>query len=74
MTHRQPVHPQALNYLMESSGFEDVAIEETADLAAERLQPVPGADAAASVLNRDIDRLNALLFAAPNYAAVGKKK
>jgi len=73
LTHRQPVHPQALKYLMESSGFEGVSIEETAELAAERLQPLPGAGAEASILNRDIDRLNALLFAAPNYAAAGTK-
>jgi len=73
LTHRQPVHPQALKYLLESSGFENVAIEETADLAAERLQPLPAADAVSAVLNRDIDRLNALLFAAPDYAAVGTK-
>ncbi len=74
MTHQRPVHPQALKYLMESSSFEDVVLEETADLAAERLQAVPGADEAASVLNRDIDRLNALLYAAPNYAAVGVRR
>jgi O-antigen chain-terminating methyltransferase len=74
MTHRQPVHPQALKYLMESSGFEDVAIEETAQLGEERLAAVPGADAVASILNQDIDRLNALLFGAPNYAALGRKK
>jgi len=74
LTHRQPVHPQALKYLLESLGFEDVVLEETGDISAERLQPVPGADAAATVLNRDIDRLNALLYAAPNYAAVGVKR
>ena len=74
MTHQRPVHPLALKFLMESSGFEDVAVEETAQLVEERLQAVPGADALATVLNRDIDRLNALLFGAPNFAALGKKK
>jgi O-antigen chain-terminating methyltransferase len=74
MTHQRPVHPQALKFLMESSGFENVAIEETAQLGEERLQAVPGADAVATVLNQDIDRLNALLFGAPNYAALGTKK
>jgi len=74
MTHRQPVHPQALVYLMESAGFEDVVVEETAHLGQERLEAVPGADAVATVINRNVDRLNALLFAAPNYAAFGRKK
>ncbi len=74
MTHRQPVHPQALKFLLESSGFEDVAIEETAQFGNERLETVPGADAVATVINRNVDRLNALLFAAPNYAALGRKK
>jgi O-antigen chain-terminating methyltransferase len=74
MTHRQPVHPQALKFLLESSGFEDVTVEETAQLGKERLEAVPGADAIATVVNRNIDRLNALLFAAPNYAVLGRKK
>jgi len=74
MTHQRPVHPQALAYLLESSGFADVAIEETGDMAPVRLEPVPAADSAAAALNRDIDRLNALLYAAPNYAAVGVRR
>ena len=74
MSHERPVHPQALKFLMESAGFDDVDIIYSAELSAERLQNVPGADETATVLNRNIDRLNALLYAAPNYAAVGKKK
>ncbi|MBM3293791.1 MAG: class I SAM-dependent methyltransferase [Candidatus Aminicenantes bacterium] len=73
-THRAPVHPEALRFLLEASAFEEVEIQPVGDLASEKLEPLPGADATASLLNRNIDRLNALLFAAPGYAAVGRKK
>jgi O-antigen chain-terminating methyltransferase len=74
ITHQKPIHPQALKYLMESSGFDDVEIKYSSGLGDERLQNLPAADEASTILNRNIDRLNSLLFAAPNYAAVGKKK
>jgi len=73
-THRAPVHPEALRFLLEASAFEDVEIRPVGDLGAEKLVPLPGADATASLINRNIDRLNALLFAPPGYAAIGKKK
>jgi 2-polyprenyl-3-methyl-5-hydroxy-6-metoxy-1,4-benzoquinol methylase len=74
LSHQKPVHPQALRFLMESAGFEDVRIQYSAGLETERLQNLPGADEASSILNRNIDRLNSLLYAAPNYAAIGRKK
>jgi O-antigen chain-terminating methyltransferase len=74
LTHRMPVHPQALRFLMEAAGFAEVEIRPSAALGEERLQNVPGADATATLLNRNIDRLNDLLYAPTNYAAVGRKK
>jgi O-antigen chain-terminating methyltransferase len=74
LSHQKPVHPQALKFLMESAGFEDVRIQYSAELEADRLQNLPGADEASSLLNRNIDRLNSLLYAAPNYAAIGRKR
>lgn len=74
VTHQRPIHPQALKYLMESSGFDDVEIKYSSELGDEKLQNLPAADETSTILNRNIDRLNSLLFAAPNYAAVGKKK
>jgi len=59
---------------METSGFEDVKIHYSAPLEEDRLQTLPGADETASILNKNIDNLNKLLYAAPNYAAVGIKK
>jgi len=74
LSHERPVHPQALKFLMESAGFEDVRIQYSAELGTDRLQNLPGADEASSILNRNIDRLNSLLYAAPNYAAIGRKR
>jgi O-antigen chain-terminating methyltransferase len=73
-THRAPVHPEALRFLLETSGFGEVDIRFVGELGEEKLEPLPGADAAASLINRNLDRLNALLFAPPGYAAVGRKK
>jgi SAM-dependent methyltransferase len=73
-THRNPVHPRALQFMLESTGFADVEIRYSAPLAAERLREFPGADEQTSVMNANVDRLNDLLFAPPNYAAIGRKR
>jgi len=73
MSHQTPVHPLALRFLLETTGFEAVELRYPPPPEGERLQPLPTADETAAILNRNIDSLNALLFAAPNYAAVGKK-
>jgi SAM-dependent methyltransferase len=74
ISHKQPIHPQALKYLLESSGFEDVKIQYSAPLDEEMLKTLPGADEQSSLLNQNIDSLNKLLYAPPNYAAIGYKK
>ncbi len=74
MSHQKPVHPQALKFMMEASGFEDVVVKYSMALENERLQNLPGADERAAILNRNIDRLNELLFAPANYAAIGRRK
>jgi O-antigen chain-terminating methyltransferase len=74
LSHRNPIHPQALKFMLEASGFEDVEIKYSAPLERERLQPLPGADDRTAVLNRNIDSLNELLFAPVNYAAVARRK
>ncbi len=72
ISHRNPIHPRALQFMLESSGFSDVEIRYSAPLDAERLKEVPGADAKSAVLNENMDRLNDLLYAPPNYAAVAR--
>jgi len=35
---------------------------------------MPSADERSTILNRNVDKLNKLLYSAPNYAAIGQKK
>ncbi len=58
---------------MESAGFEEVEIKYASPIKEERLQELPVADESSSILNQNIDKLNKLLFAPSNYAAIGKK-
>jgi 2-polyprenyl-3-methyl-5-hydroxy-6-metoxy-1,4-benzoquinol methylase len=74
ISHKQPIHPRALKYLLESTGFEDVKIQYSAPLEEEMLKTLPGADEQSTLLNQNIDSLNKLLYAPPNYAAIGYKK
>ncbi len=73
-THRQPVHPQALKFLLEDAGFEEVEIRYSAALDRERLRDLPAADERTIILNENVDRLNDLLFAPAQYAAIARRK
>lgn len=73
-THRTPVHPQAVKFLLETAGFREVAVRFSPPLEHEKLQTLPGADGTSAILNRDIDALNDVLFGPPNYAVIGTKK
>ncbi len=73
LSHRNPVHPQALKFMLEAAGFADVEIIYSSPLENESLRPLPGADERTSILNRNIDSLNDLLFAPVNYAAIARK-
>jgi O-antigen chain-terminating methyltransferase len=74
LSHRNPIHPQALKFMLEAAGFEDVEIKYSSPLESEKLQPLPGADERTAVLNRNIDSLNELLFGPVNYAAVARRR
>ena len=73
LSHQKPIHPQAIKFLMESTGFEEVEIIYSSPVEKERLQDLPGSDEAVTILNQNIDKLNKLLYAPSNYAAIGKK-
>jgi len=73
LSHQKPIHPQAIKFLMESTGFEEVEIIYSSPVEKERLQDLPGRDEAVTILNQNIDKLNKLLYAPSNYAAIGKK-
>jgi len=72
-THRTPVHPQALQFLMEAAGFSAVTVRFGAGLEEEKLRAVRPSDEEADVLNGNFDRLNALLYAPANYSVLGRK-
>ena len=74
LSHHNPIHPQALKFLLETAGFDDVEIVFSSPLEDEKLKPLPGADERTALLNRNIDGLNDLLFAPVNYAAIARKK
>lgn len=86
ITHRQPLHPDTLGYLLRAHGFVDVEIVYSAPVPdTERLRRAPsGADLDATpngaalrglieTYNRNVDRLNGLLFAHQDYAAIGTR-
>jgi len=72
-THRTPVHPQALQFLMEAAGFTSVITRFGAEMNAEKLQNSPLSDEATVIANQNWDRLNALLYAPANYSVLGRK-
>jgi len=74
LSHRQPVHPQALNFLLKSAGFDDIQIKYSAPLGNEKLKLLPEKDDITSLLNENFDKINNLLYAPSNYAAVAVKK
>jgi O-antigen chain-terminating methyltransferase len=74
LTHQKPIHPLALKFMLESAGFEEVEIKYSDPLETESLRSLPGTEEKTVILNQNIDALNKLLFAPPNYAAIGKKK
>jgi O-antigen chain-terminating methyltransferase len=73
-THQKPVHPQGLKFLLEDAGFEDVEIRYSAALEKERLRDLPPADDRTVVLNENFDRLNDLLYAPAQYAAIARRR
>jgi SAM-dependent methyltransferase len=74
LSHQKPVHPQALKFMLEASGFENVEVKYSVTLENEQLKNLPGADERTALLNQNIDRLNDLLFAPANYAAIAARR
>ena len=87
VTHRHPLHPDTLQYLLRAAGFRDVEIVyRSPPPAAARLERVavdaelaatPAGAAVcrlAAALNRNADRLNDLIFADQDYAAIATRR
>ena len=86
ITHRHPLHPETLAYLLRASGFVDVSIVYRAPVpdaaklqraaVDESLAATPAGKAVctlADTLNQHADRLNGLMFAEQDYAAVARR-
>lgn len=81
ITHRWPLHPDTLRYLVTASGFTRAAIEFRSPVPPQdRLQPIAvpaDADAAARDLaetfNGNVEKLNARMFTHMDYAVVAEK-
>lgn len=81
ITHRCPLHPETLKYLVLASGFSRADIEFRSPVPTEdRLQPIAaaaGTDEAATELaetfNANVDKLNARMFTHMDYAIVAEK-
>jgi O-antigen chain-terminating methyltransferase len=73
LSHQKPIHPLALKFLLEAAGFGQVEIRYSAPLNQERLEDLLPADDRTAILNRNIDRLNELLFAPTQYAAIARR-
>jgi hypothetical protein len=73
-THRQPLHPEYMRYLLGSSGFSAVEIIFTAEPENEKLRAIAPENPLALPFNDNVDRLNQLLFSACEYAVKGIKQ
>jgi len=81
MTHKKPIHPETLKFLLTSSGFRDVDARFFSPVSEElRLQKVPLNDHLEKwviqyleTYNHNIDKLNGILYGAQDYAVIGKK-
>lgn len=77
LTHAQPLVPQTLAFLVETSGFQEVEVELRSPLPEEqRLRHLPHAEGAPAELaeasTHNVDRLNDLLFAPQDYAVIAR--
>jgi O-antigen chain-terminating methyltransferase len=72
-SHRQPLHPEYMRYLLANSGFSDVEVIFSAEPENEKLRAIAPENQLALPFNDNVDRLNNLLFSACEYAVKGVK-
>ncbi len=76
LTHTRPLHPDLLRFLLETNGFREVATHSLSDMPEElKLALLPGDedDPTAALLNRNLTRLNELIFGHVDCAVVGRR-
>jgi O-antigen chain-terminating methyltransferase len=81
MTHKRPVHPETLQYLLSAAGFRECEKKFFSPVSDEgRLKQIEGTadmneteSKNVDVYNHNVEMLNTVLFGAQDYAVVGKK-
>jgi O-antigen chain-terminating methyltransferase len=81
ISHKRPVHPETLQYLMSAAGFRESEKKFFSPVSDEgrlqKIQDTPGLNESVRenivVYNHNIDTLNSLLFGAQDYAIIAKK-
>jgi O-antigen chain-terminating methyltransferase len=77
LTHIKPVHPEAARFLWRAQGLGQVEVVYLSPVPAEhKLEPVAGGESGADLagaFNRNVKRLNELLYGPQDYAVVGRK-
>jgi len=77
LTHERPLHPETLRFMAAAAGFTEARIEMRSPVPSDvRLTPLPSGalpPPATQVLNENVERLNALLFAPLDYAVVARR-
>jgi O-antigen chain-terminating methyltransferase len=75
ITHVRPLHPDTLSYLLTAHGFQEVAVRYSAPYPErDKLVRVAGEGLLEDAVNANADKLNALLFADMDYAAIGRRR
>jgi SAM-dependent methyltransferase len=81
MSHKRPVHPETLQYLMSATGFRECETKFFSPVADEgklqKIQDTPKLRGSTkknvALYNHNVDILNSLLFGAQDYAVIAKK-
>ncbi len=76
LTHTRPLHPDLLRFLLETNGFREVETRSLSDMPEElklALLPADSSDPTAALLNRNLTRLNELIFGHVDCAVVGRR-
>lgn len=73
LSHAQPIHPLALQFLLEIHGFEQTRLIYGELPQTEQLEAVSAASEIGEIFNRNMDKLNKLLYSPLNYAVMGEK-
>ncbi len=83
LTHQRPIHPDTLRYLLTASGFQKARIDFSAPIEEiDKLQPLappkpqdaPAVADLITTFNANVERLNSLLFAFQDYAAIAERR